>query len=78
MPAGYDTLLLMLLGGLPKHSVTHAIHRTRNPRKTLMALRFDDQTVVVTGVSNGLGSLYAIHFASRGANIVVHDHLNKV
>ncbi|KEF61024.1 uncharacterized protein A1O9_02588 [Exophiala aquamarina CBS 119918] len=42
-----------------------------------MALRFDNQTVVVTGVSNGLGHLYPTYFASRGANVVVHDHRNK-
>lgn len=43
-----------------------------------MSLRFDNQTVVVTGVSHGLGRLYATSFASRGANVVVHDQLNKV
>lgn len=43
-----------------------------------MVLRFDNQTVVVTGVRDGLRRLYSTHFASRSANVVVHDHLNKV
>ncbi|KAK7202626.1 hypothetical protein BZA70DRAFT_285589 [Myxozyma melibiosi] len=38
-----------------------------------MALRYDGQTVVVTGAGGGLGRTYALFFASRGANVVVND-----
>ena len=36
-------------------------------------LKFDGQTVVVTGAGAGLGKQYALFFASRGANVVVND-----
>ena len=36
-------------------------------------LRFEGQTVVVTGAGAGLGKEYALFFASRGANVVVND-----
>jgi multifunctional beta-oxidation protein len=36
-------------------------------------LRFDGQTVVITGAGGGLGKAYATFFAARGANVVVND-----
>ena len=36
-------------------------------------LRYDGQTVVVTGAGGGLGKAYATFFGSRGANVVVND-----
>ena len=36
-------------------------------------MRFDGQTVVVTGASGGLGKAYALFFGTRGANVVVND-----
>ena len=36
-------------------------------------LRYDGQTIVVTGAGGGLGKAYALIFASRGANVVVND-----
>ncbi|KAF2790188.1 multifunctional beta-oxidation protein-like protein [Melanomma pulvis-pyrius CBS 109.77] len=39
----------------------------------IQELRYDGQTVVVTGAGGGLGRAYAIFFGSRGANVVVND-----
>ena len=36
-------------------------------------LRFDGQTVVVTGAGGGLGKAYAVFFGALGANVVVND-----
>ena len=36
-------------------------------------LRYDGQTVVVTGAGGGLGKAYATFFGGRGANVVVND-----
>lgn len=36
-------------------------------------LRFDGQTIVITGAGGGLGKAYAMFFGSRGANVVVND-----
>jgi NAD(P)-dependent dehydrogenase (short-subunit alcohol dehydrogenase family) len=39
----------------------------------LNRIRFDDQTVVITGAGGGLGREYALLMAARGANVVVND-----
>jgi NAD(P)-dependent dehydrogenase (short-subunit alcohol dehydrogenase family) len=36
-------------------------------------IRFDGQTVLVTGAGRGLGAAYSRAFAERGASVVVHD-----
>jgi multifunctional beta-oxidation protein len=46
------------------------------------AVRYDGQTVIITGAGGGLGRSYAIMFGNLGGNVVVNDvsekHANAV
>ena len=72
-----------LLNPMPRHGRHRTLSSVRSrflPPPTLLPytvtmpeLRFDGQTVVVTGASGGLGKAYAVFFGARGANVVVND-----
>lgn len=40
-------------------------------------VRFEGQTVIITGAGGGLGRSYALMFARLGANVVVNDVSEK-
>jgi NAD(P)-dependent dehydrogenase (short-subunit alcohol dehydrogenase family) len=45
----------------------------RSIESCVLVIDFADQVVVVTGAGRGLGRLYAMDFARRGASVVVND-----
>jgi hypothetical protein len=60
-----------LLKSYTTRSLLNNIARSRY--SMTMSLHFNGQTILITGVCQGLGPDYARYFARLGANVVVHD-----
>lgn len=65
--------LILLFSRLSRSFLIFLIPHTTSFTMATDQLRWDGQTVVVTGAGGGLGKAYAIFFGSRGANVVVND-----
>jgi multifunctional beta-oxidation protein len=46
-------------------------------KQSIPPVRYDGQTVIVTGAGAGLGRAYASMYAKLGANVVVNDVSEK-
>jgi NAD(P)-dependent dehydrogenase (short-subunit alcohol dehydrogenase family)/uncharacterized OB-fold protein len=60
------------IGYFWKATPTPDAHKTTS-KKREKSVRFDGQVAVITGAGGGLGRVYALELAKRGAKIVVND-----
>ena len=48
-----------------------------NNKQPSSGVKYNNQTVIVTGAGSGLGRAYALMYARLGANVVVNDVSEK-